>query len=254
MIESHDTLVARQFGPQANAYVGSAVHAAGNDLDRIAGHAALRRGGRALDLGTGGGHVAYRLAPLMAEVVAYDLSHDMLAAVAATAAGRGLGNVATRQGRAEALPFADASFDLVATRFSAHHWGDLEAAMREARRVIAPGGLLVVSDLVSPGRPLLDTWLQAIELMRDPSHLRDRSIDEWTAILARSGFFVQEVATDRLRLAFPSWIERMQTPPEVAVVIRALLDRAPAEVATHFAVEADGSFTTDVATIAALPL
>ena len=134
-----------------------------------------RPGARLLDLGSGGGHLSYYAAPHAASVTAYDLSDEMLAAVAQVAAERGLGNIATRQGAVEALPFAAQSFDIVATRLSAHHWHDVPAALREARRVLAPGGLLVVIDIVSPGPPLLDTHFQAIELLRDPSHVRDYS-------------------------------------------------------------------------------
>lgn len=251
MTKTHDAHVTDQFGPRANAYVASAVHATGADLDRIEAFARAHGGGRALDLGAGGGHVAYRLAPYVGEVVAYDLSEEMLAAVATTAAARGLGNVTTRQGRAETLPFPDASFDLVASRFSAHHWGDLDAALREVRRVLAPGGRFVVADTVSPGRSLLDTWLQSIELLRDPSHVRNPAPAEWLATLARAGLAVTGVTADRLRLDLATWLARMNTPEVRAAAIRSLWSAAPSDVRAHFAVEADGSFTLDTATIEA---
>src|SRR3712207_3697169 len=103
----HDSLVAGQFGGQAAAYVASPVHAAGEDLDRLEQIAEGFVGGHSLDLGCGGGRVAYRLAPHLASVSAYDLSPEMLAAVAAPARERGLSNIETRTGRAERLPFDD---------------------------------------------------------------------------------------------------------------------------------------------------
>src|SRR4051794_20957031 len=105
-----------------------------------------RPGGRVLDLGCGGGHVSYAAALLAAEVVAYDLSGEMLAAVARTAAEHGLTNVATRRGVAERLPFGEGRFDAVLCRFTADHWHDPEAGLREARRVLARGGVAVFAD------------------------------------------------------------------------------------------------------------
>ena len=116
---------------------------------------------RVLDLGCGGGHVSYHVAPHVHEVVAYDLSPEMLDVVARAAVERGLGNIATRQGVAELLPFADASFDFVLSRFSAHHWRDFDAGLREAARVLKPGGTAAFVDCISPGPPLLDTFFQA---------------------------------------------------------------------------------------------
>ena len=102
--KTQEALVTDQFGPQAKAYVTSAVHAGGADLDQIE---TLVRGhvhARVLDLGCGGGHVSYRVAPHVREVVAYDLSAEMLAAVRATAAERGLANIATQAGRRRSPP------------------------------------------------------------------------------------------------------------------------------------------------------
>ena len=157
MTAAHQTLVANQFGAQANAYVTSAVHAFGEDLDQIGKLAAEIKRARALDLGCGGGHVSFTLAPHCGEVVAYDLSVDMIGAVAREAANRKLTNIVTQQGRVEALPFPDASFDLVATRFSVHHWHDVPKAFAEARRVLRPQGRAIFVDTTAPNVPLYDT-------------------------------------------------------------------------------------------------
>lgn len=243
--QSHDQHVDGQFGPQAGAYVTSAVHAAGEDLDRIEAMARAVRPARAIDLGTGGGHVAYRLAGHAADVIACDLSAAMLDAVAAEAKARGLGNVATCEAPAERLPFADGEFDFAACRFSAHHWHGFEAGLAEARRVLRTGATGVFVDTVSPGRGVLDTHLQAVELLRDTSHGCNRTVAEWCAALERAGFAVDAVQTGRLRMDFATWIARMATPELNAQAVRALQQAASAEVREHFAIEPDGSFMLD---------
>src|ERR1700710_2448799 len=173
MSSSQHDFVAAQYGPRADDYVSSLNHSTGDDLDQLE---ALLRGhpqARVLDLGCGGGHVSYRAAPLVGSVVSCDLTPDMLQAVARTAAGRGLCNIHTRQAAAEALPFEDAQFDFVLCRFSVHHWQDMQAGLREARRVLRPRGCAVFIDRVPPADPVLDTHLQAIELLRDASHVRN---------------------------------------------------------------------------------
>ena len=139
-------------------------------------------------MGCGGGHVSYRVAPHVGEVVACDLTPDMLAHVKRTASERRLDNIRVQQGAAERLPFANASFDILLCRYTAHHWRDLEAGLREARRVLKTGGRAVFADAIAPADPLLDTHLQTIELLRDPSHVRNYSAAEWIAALGGSAF------------------------------------------------------------------
>jgi SAM-dependent methyltransferase len=250
--QDHATQVAMQFGPYAAAYVTSPVHATGADLEQLAELAQGMPGTtKALDLGCGGGHAAFHVAPHVSQVVAYDMSVEMLNAVARTAAEKGLSNIVTRQGVAEKLPFPDASFDLVVSRFSAHHWNDLEAGLREARRVLRDGGQAVFIDAVAAASPLCDTNFQAIELLRDTSHVRDYSAAEWLAALGRAGFTTGITVPRRLRLDFESWIARMRTPDLLAGAIRALQAAMPREVADYLELEDDGSFTIDTLTIEA---
>jgi len=252
--DTHETLVTAQFGPRAAAYVTSLTHSQGEDLTQLAAMVAGQGQARVLDLGCGGGHATFAVAPHVKEVVAYDLSQDMLGAVAAEAKRRGLNNIATRQGAVESLPFANAEFDIVVTRFSAHHWSDLGAALKEARRVIKPDGRAAFIDTLSPGTPKLDTFLQAFELFRDPSHVRNYSEAEWRTALTRAGFGVTAVTPRRVPIAFQAWIERMKTPAVQAEAIRAVQRQVSAEVARHFAVAADGSFELDAGTIEATPV
>lgn len=247
MTRSQEAIVARQFGPQADAYVRSAVHAAGEDLDALEAIVRRHMPVHALDLGSGGGHVAYRLAPHAGTVTASDLSADMMAAVAAAARDKALANIRTQAAPAERLPFEDGTFDFLACRFSTHHWRDMEAGLREARRVLRRGAPAVFIDVVSPGSPALDTHLQAVELLRDTSHVRNYSAAEWQAALARSGFTVRATQAFRLRMDYPSWVERMRTPPAHRAAIRSLQQAAATAVSAHFAIEPDGSFTLDTA-------
>lgn len=249
--DSHNAIVNSQFNPRADAYLTSAVHANGEDLEQMAGIVGKRPDAIALDMGCGGGHAAFRLAPLVNKVVAYDLSDIMLNVVADEAGRRGLDNVVTKLGAAESLPCPSESFDVAVTRYSVHHWRDVPAGLAQMRRVLKPGGMAIFMDVITPGIPLLDTWLQSLELLRDPSHVRNASLVEWRALLTTAGFTVGPATTFRLRLDFSSWIERMKTPESHVLAIRSLQQRAGSEVSKYFAIEEDGSFTVDTLLITA---
>jgi SAM-dependent methyltransferase len=244
-----EALINTQFGARAGAYLTSAVHAQGPDLEALAALVAGKSAARVLDLGCGGGHVSFAVAKAVREVVAYDLAPEMLAVVSAAARERGFGNLSTQQGVAEKLPFAEASFDYVFSRYSAHHWRDLDLGLREAARALKPGGTAAFVDTVAPGQPLLDTFLQTVELLRDPSHVRDYSRAEWLAAIGRAGLFAGRASEHRVRLDMRSWLERMRTPPVQADAIRALEAVMSESVTQHFAIEADGTFTIDVLTV-----
>lgn len=244
-VDAHADAVHAQFNPQAQAYLTSAVHAQGPDLHAAAKLVAhhVAPGAVALDLGCGAGHLSYALAPHVARVVSVDASDAMLGTVADTAATRGLTQIATQQAQAEALPFDNHSFDLIATRYSAHHWTRLPQAMAEMVRVAKPWAWVLIIDVEGDVHPLVDTHLQTLELLRDRSHVRDLSEPEWRGQCASVGIQLFEHRRFPLRLEFSSWVQRMRTPPDKVAMLRTIQLEAPAEVQRALAIEPDGSFT-----------
>jgi ubiquinone/menaquinone biosynthesis C-methylase UbiE len=239
----HGALVAQQFGSTARAYLESVTHATGKDLEWLAAEAAAVAGAAVLDLGCGAGHASFAVAPHASAVTAYDPTAEMLEVVRNEAAVRCFANIRTVQGIAEALPFPDEHFELAVSRYSAHHWHEVRAALREVRRVLKPTGRMLLIDTSGGDTPLLDTHLQTIELLRDPSHIRNYSAAEWIAMFREAGFEASLRQRWPLTLEFSGWVERMRTPSERVTAIHAVWAAAPEEVRHFFAVQADGSFT-----------
>jgi len=120
--------------------------------------------------------------------------------------------------------------------------------------VLETGATAVFIDIASPGQASLDTHLQAVELLRDVSHVRDYSAAEWIAALNAAGFAIRATEMRRLRMEFTSWTDRMRTPEVQRTAIHALQLQASNAVATHFAIEPDGSFTIDSLQIEAVAM
>lgn len=186
---------------RAEAYRTSAVHSAGRDLDLVIELCEPRVGLRALDVATGGGHVARRLREAGAEVVTVDPSAAMQPDVIASA---------------ESLPFADRSFDVVVNRLAAHHFTSVAEAVREFARVT--NDFVVIED-----HRYTDEQTEQAERLRDPSHGRSLSEEGWRELLAESGLEVERVEHFDLELEFESWFARTETPDADAARVRDLL-------------------------------
>jgi ubiquinone/menaquinone biosynthesis C-methylase UbiE len=233
-------LVRRQFAASAANYASpEAVQATGPNLDALVEVAALTGQERVLDVGCGPGYTAFAVAPGAREVVALDLTPEMLDAARELARERGIENVCFEQGDVETLPFPDASFDCVTCRFSAHHYVDVRRAVAEMARVLRPGGQLVLVDSIAPEDDTQDAFLDAIERMRDPSHVRNWRVSEWAEMLRAAGFTPKLRGTWDMFLDFRAWVERMNTPPEAIAGLEALFAGASEPVRRRFHVAAN---------------
>ena len=223
--------VQSNFGAAAADYVTSKVHASGQDLVWLAELTALTGTEHVLDVGTGGGHAAFALAPHVAEVLALDLTQPMLAVAQKEANARQLHNIRFLAGDAQQIPCADASFDVVTCRKAAHHFPYVHQAVHEWARVLKPGGRLALVDSISPEEPEIDMYINEIEALRDPSHVRNYRLSEWITFLTEGGFTVSTTREWAIFLDIPSWTQRMRTPAEAVTIIEQRLRDAPP--ATH---------------------
>jgi ubiquinone/menaquinone biosynthesis C-methylase UbiE len=219
--------VREQFGAAANAYATSAVHASGPDLAAMVRLADLTGTEQVLDMGSGAGHCALAFGPKAARVRGIDVTPEMVAVANRLAGERGLANVTFEQGDVDRLPFEDGTFDRVTSRLSAHHYADPQRALGDAFRVLKPGGMFLLVDSAAPEDPALDTFFQAVEFLRDPSHVRNWRGSEWVRMVTAARFEGAEV---RERFApfvdGAGWVQRMQTPPARVAMLRELFAQA----------------------------
>ena len=186
---------------RAERYRASSGHREGADLDRLVEWAEPRAGTRALDVATGGGHVARRLRELGADVVTVDAAPGMRPDVVS---------------RAEHLPFADGSFDVVTCRIAPHHFDDVAAAVREMARVSRD--LVVVEDTLYEGEELEEAYR-----IHDPTHVRSYDEDQWRAFFEAAGLDVEVVELFDKGRPFDEWVEHTGCSDEDVRRLRDLL-------------------------------
>jgi ubiquinone/menaquinone biosynthesis C-methylase UbiE len=235
-------LVQSQFGAVAERYVTSAIHARGGDLARMIELAQPRGDERMLDIATGGGHTALAFAPYVREVVATDLTPRMLEVAEAFIRQQGAANVSFQVADAEALPFADADFDIVTTRIAPHHFPNPRQYVREVARVLRPGRLFVLDDNMAPDDQELDLFMNRFEQWRDPSHVRNHSVEEWREWMQDAGLHIEHIEPLQVkRYEFANWTEQMRMPTAERDALEAWLIAAPPHCAEFFQiVVADG--------------
>jgi ubiquinone/menaquinone biosynthesis C-methylase UbiE len=184
---------------RAAAYVESDAHRGGDDLEQLVAWAAGAQ--TALDVATGGGHVARRLRDEGIDVVTLDPSPGMNPDIIA---------------RAEHIPFADGSFDVVACRTAAHHFADPAGAVRELARVSRDRVLLVDTEFMGED-------VEQAEALRDPSHVRNYSEAEWRAFAEGAGLRVEAVEHFEHSFDLAAWLARTGCEGEEAEQAVALL-------------------------------
>ncbi len=186
---------------RAQAFRDSAVHKEGPDLDLLVEWCEPGEGVTALDVATGGGHVARRLRDAGCSVVTVDPAPGMKPDVVA---------------RGEDLPFADSSFDVVACRIAPHHFADVRAAVREMARVSRDR--VVIEDNLFGGE-----HVEQAEKLRDPTHVRCYTEDEWRSFFEAAGLEVEAVERFERRQDVEAWLARVETPADDATRVRELL-------------------------------
>jgi SAM-dependent methyltransferase len=186
---------------RAEGYRTSESHATGDDLETLVDWCEAGEGKTALDVATGGGHVARRLREEGATVVTSDPAPGMKPDVIC---------------RAEDLPFADGAFDVVVSRIAPHHFEDIRAAVAEMARVSSR--LVVIEDTL-----YLSETQEEAERLRDPTHVRSYTEAEWCAFLTGAGLEVERVAFFEKLHTLDEWLARTGCEGDEAVRVTELL-------------------------------
>lgn len=193
------------FDRSSDRYLSSSIFTDGEDLSWIGEW--LGECATVLDVGAGTLHTAGYLAEAGAPLsVGLDPSRAMLKDGLERYSG-----VKTACGTASTIPFESSQFEGVACRYAAHHFPSLGSFLTEARRVLADDGQLVVQDIVVDEGSLGD-WINEVAGLRDPTHERYRTGEEWTRELTDAGFDVTETRGFPLQLSYGDWLDRSDPP------------------------------------------
>jgi ubiquinone/menaquinone biosynthesis C-methylase UbiE len=188
------------------------------------------RDDRVLDVACGAGALLATYAPAVRRAVGVDLTMAMLDEAMARGS-RGQGVLLVR-GAAEQLPFRDEAFSIVVTTWAVHHFADPRPVVREMVRVCRPGGRVAIGDSVGDEDEGKRARQNAIEQLRDPSHVEMRSQSGLMSLLAAEGLIPGGTASGSLPRELEEWCRVAATPPETAARLRAmLLETIPGDVA-----------------------
>jgi ubiquinone/menaquinone biosynthesis C-methylase UbiE len=228
------------FAGVADRYRTSADHAEAEDRNVLFSRIGLDPSQVVLDVATGGGHTAAALSPRVRRVVASDLTPEMLVAAGTLVAERALRNVVFVAADAERLPFRPAAFDRVTCRIAPHHFPDVRASLSEFARVVKPGGLIGVIDSVVPEDPALDAFLNGIEKVRDPSHVRSYRVDEWITLFKDSGLTLMYTSCSWKEHPFAEWVNRTGRPESVRREVEEMFATAFPRAREYYRIRIEG--------------
>ena len=223
----HLKRVEDEFTRQAETFAAYASIAGGDVIERFRADIGDAATGKILDVACGPGAVTAALAEKAETVTAFDATPAMLEKARERCEKAGLQNVLFEQGAAESMPFEDGAFDGAVTRLALHHFVDPTVVLREILRVLRPGGVLVIADVVVSEDAAEAALQNAIEILRDPSHIRMLPLSELNAAVESSGFAIEAGSTWDKDREFEEWMGIVNDPQRLnplRTVARALAE------------------------------
>jgi ubiquinone/menaquinone biosynthesis C-methylase UbiE len=216
-------IVQREFTKQAERFSKSRTMRRKGGLEILPGLVGAKPSHRVLDLACGPGFVALEFAKHVERVVGVDLTAEMVKQARALARKERAGNVSFRVADAMRLPFRDGAFDVVVTRASFHHFPDPEQILKEMARVLKPRGRMLISDNTSKDHPEKSRRQNALEKMRDPSHVEMLPLRKWRRLFKTAGLKVVKERGLVQPRNVEDWMELTHTPAAMKTKIRRLL-------------------------------
>lgn len=209
-MDAHNSRILDQFTRQAEPFAQSQAIRNQEALDHIVSLAGAGADDTSLDVACGPGLLACAFARVVRQAVGIDLTPAMLDQARKAQVEQSLANVSWQHGDVTSLPYPDAHFSIVSSRYVFHHLPDPLTVLKEMKRVCKPGGRVEIADMV-PAPEKVDA-LNAEELLRDPSHARALTESEFKALFADAGlpdpiisyYRVESELEDLLSRSFPN--------------------------------------------------
>lgn len=217
----HNRIIRREFSKQAPRFGDQGLSLSSQDiLDWIVDRLHLEQGFVVLDVAAGTGHLSLAIAPHVKNVVAIDITSQMLAVAQEEMARRNLSNVSLEEGNAEKLPYEAGCFDLIVSRLAIHHFKKPAIQIQEMVRVCKPNHRIAIIDLLAPENERIAATYNDLERLRDPSHTIALSNVQMEKLLADAGIAVESVETRDVEVDFQRWVQMTGTKSETVEVLK----------------------------------
>lgn len=227
--------VKEQFGKNAQKYVESVSHSQSEDLDLLVDWIKPNTDCALLDIATGGGHVAKKMAPHVKTIFATDLTKKMLETTKKFL--KDYKNIHFVIADAENLPFLDNTFDVVVCRIAAHHFPDPSTFISEVSRVLITGGKFILIDNVIPENEDLGKFMNTFEKLRDDSHVKCLSVSKWLNLFKKNNLQVERSRMRQKTFDFSVWVERTTENQRQARKVHDYIIGAKQELKEYFQVK-----------------
>ncbi|MEM3851930.1 MAG: methyltransferase domain-containing protein [Methanomassiliicoccales archaeon] len=235
------------FAENASHYAESRSHAAGKDLKALLSLICDEHFGTVLDVATGTGHTAYRMAEISRIVVAMDPTREMLKLAHDDSSQS---NIRFLLGIAEKLPFADACFDAITCRRAAHHFTNIDSFLKSSYAVLRCDGLLLIDDMLPPHGET-ETWNE-LERLRDGTHKFAMDEESWRMALVSAGFEPRSILMPSERIGFQEWLSPVKVESERGRACLSFLKNSSAHFKSEIQLGGDASFIRRWLVIAAV--
>jgi ubiquinone/menaquinone biosynthesis C-methylase UbiE len=227
-MERPEDAARRVFGERAAFYTTSDAHTDPDVLGRVTDLVRPHADMTVLDVGTGTGHTALAVAPKAGHVIGADLTPEMLCEARMLRDRQGRSNVTYCVADVHRLPFESSLFHAVTCRRAGHHFSDICRSIAEIRRVLLPGGILVVDDRSVPEEDALDELMNRLDTHHDASHVREYRPSEWSQMLTGAGFEVRTVEPYTQHRPLRSLTQGVEGD-KVSLIDEAIADLAPSQ-------------------------
>ncbi|HJN58967.1 MAG TPA: methyltransferase domain-containing protein, partial [Dehalococcoidia bacterium] len=209
-----------QFNAQAEFYANSKVHSSGQNLEIISDYLENKRFDLSLDIATGTGFTAFESSKVSKKVLALDIAIEMINQAKTLAKEKSINNIQFVIASADNLPYKNSYFDLITCRTGTHHFENFEKSLKEMHRTLKDNGTLIISDTITSQDNDLSSWHQKVEIMRDPSHQSNYSIESWKELFNNLKFEVTKIILTSVKLTLDDWMTTSGTPPDIQKKLR----------------------------------